>query len=99
VDLLGSFSLFAVRDDRQSPGNWTRNSVSGVDKYSSILEMTCCVGWEIIPDISKVAFFLHLQGQVDCFNLKVKAYKSVFFLKEKVNIIKFLHSVNKNDFI
>jgi hypothetical protein len=23
VDLLGSFSLFAVPDDRQSPGNWT----------------------------------------------------------------------------
>jgi hypothetical protein len=46
-----------------------------------------------------VAFFLHLQGHVDYFNLKVKAYKSVFFLKEKVYIIKFLHSVNKNDFI
>ena len=32
----------------------------------------------------EVACFLHRQGQVDCLNLNVKAYKSVFFLKEKV---------------
>jgi len=45
VDLLGSFSFFEAQDDCQGPVNWTWNSVSSVDKNSSILEMTCCVGW------------------------------------------------------
>jgi len=32
----------------------------------------------------EVAFCLYLQGQVDYLNLNVQAYKSVFFLKQKV---------------